>query len=264
MLDEIGEGKFGLVKIGVHKKTNERVAIKIIKKEIMKDRDIELVKNEIDIMKLCHHPNIVRLLDHFENSEYIFIVMDYFRGGDLEEYFKKMKFEFSEEKAASIIFQLCNGIKYLQNFGIIHRDLKPGNIMLSFANDKAVVKIMDFGLSKIIGPQEKLEDGFGTLTFVAPEVLLRTPYNKQIDIWSIGVILFYMLSGTLPFDDSTDNEEVIAQKIVFDELQFPSKIWKQKSKEVKEFISLCLDKNPDNRIQIDKLMEHNWLTSKLK
>ena len=181
----------------------------------MKDKDIELVKNEIDIMKLCHHPNIVRLLDHFENSDYIFIVMEFFSGGDLDQYIKKNKGKISEQKASKIMYQISNGVQYLHEFGIIHRDLKPGNIMLSDKTEKGVVKIMDFGLSKIVGPTEKLEDGFGTLSFVAPEVLLRNPYNKQIDIWSLGVIMFYLISGGLPFDDKSDNEEAIAKKIVY-------------------------------------------------
>ena len=92
MLDDIGEGKFGVVKLGLHKKTKEKVAIKIIKKENMNSTDIELVKGEIDIMKLCRHPNIVRLWDHFENADYIFIIMEHLTGGDLEEYLNRINF----------------------------------------------------------------------------------------------------------------------------------------------------------------------------
>ena len=258
-VNQIGEGKFGLVKLGIHKKTKEKVAIKIINKELMKDNDIELVKNEIDIMKLCHHPNIVRLLDHFENSDYIFIIMEYFSGGDLDQYIKRNKKKITESKASSIIYQIANGLKYLQDFGIIHRDLKPGNIMLSDPTDKGIIKIMDFGLSKIVGPQEKLEDGFGTLSFVAPEVLLRSPYNKQIDIWSLGVILYYLLSGELPFDDKNDNEEVIAKKIVFKLVKFKSPIWERVSSDVIALIRKCLLKNPEERITIEGFLSDPWV-----
>jgi len=98
MAETLGEGKFGLVRVGIHKSTNEKVAIKIIKKAKMTTKDLELMKSEIDIMKLCRHPNIVRLLDHFENSDYIFIVMEVLTGGDLNSYFLKNQFNFSEKK----------------------------------------------------------------------------------------------------------------------------------------------------------------------
>ena len=155
MLDDLGEGIFGSVKLGVEKKTKERVAIKIIKKNKTKPSDIELVRTEIDVMKLCHHPNVVHLLDHFENAEYIFIVMEYIRGGRLTDYMKEKKFNFTEKRAAELIYQIALGVKYLHKYGIIHRDLKPDNIMLTEAGDKGQIKIMDFGLSKILGKKEK-------------------------------------------------------------------------------------------------------------
>ncbi len=117
--------------------------------------------------------------------------------------------------------------------------------MLSEKTEKGIIKIMDFGLSKIMGPDEKVADGFGTLSFVAPEVLIRQPYNKQIDIWSLGVILYYMLSGTLPFDDEDDNEENIAKMTVFNEVQFPGEKWNQRSEDVIDLIRECLIKDPE-------------------
>ena len=259
MLDDLGEGIFGVVKLGLYKKTKEKVAIKIIKKEKAKQNDIELVRTEIDIMKLCHHPNIVKLLDHFENAEYIFIVMEYIPGGDLGEYMKKNKYNFSEKQASIFIKQIALGLNYLHQFGIIHRDLKPENIMLTEKNENGKLKIMDFGLSKILGNQEKSVDGFGTLTFVAPEVLVRTPYNKEIDIWSLGVILYLMLSGLLPFDDDNDNEEVIAKLIVYSEVKFPSKNFSKYSNQVKDLIKRCLTKDPQERIKISEILNHEWI-----
>jgi hypothetical protein len=259
MLDDIGEGRFGLVKLGKNKKTNEKVAIKIVKKNSMTINDMELVRSEIDILKLCKHQNIVRLLDHLENSEYIFIVMEYLEGVVLGEYFTKHKFDFKESNASWIMYQIGSGIKYLHEYGILHRDLKPENIMLLDNGNVPIIKIMDFGLSKILGPLEKTAEGFGTLSFVAPEVLVRQPYNKQIDIWSIGVILYYMLSGTLPFDDEDDNEELIAKRTVFVELQFPENNWSNRSLEVIDIISKCLIKDPNKRIGINEFMEHPWI-----
>ena len=251
MLDDIGEGKFGLVKLGVHKSTKERVAIKIIEKSSMKDNDAELVKTEIDIMKLCHHPNIVRLLDHFENAEYIFIVMEYLSGGSLSNYLKKNKYNLSDKKIIEIIYQIGLGLKYLHQYGIVHRDLKPDNIMLSEKGDMNQIKIMDFGLSKIMGPKETVDDGFGTLCYVAPEVLLRIPYNNEIDIWSLGVILYFMSSGLLPFDDDSDNEEIIGKKIVFSELKFPKEKWELRDDDFTNLIKICLTKKLELRIKIE-------------
>ena len=238
MLDDLGEGIFGSVKLGVEKKTKERVAIKIIKKKKAKPSDIELVRTEIDV-------------------EYIFIVMEYIRGGRLTDYMKEKKFNFSEKRAAELIYEIAVGVKYLHKYGIIHRDLKPDNIMLTEANDKGHIKIMDFGLSKILGKKEKTSDGFGTLTFVSPEVLIRKPYNKEIDIWSIGVILYLMLSGDLPFDDEEDDEQKIAKSIVFNE--FPQKKFGNKSKEVIDLIKRCLTKEPKDRIKVDEIIKSDWI-----
>ena len=263
MLDNLGEGIFGSVKLGVEKKTNQRVAIKIIKKDKAKESDIELVRNEIDIMKLCYHPYVVHLLDHFENGEYIFIVMEYIKGGSLTDYMKNKKFNFTERRAAELIYQLAKGIKYLHKYGIIHRDLKPDNIMLTEASDKGNIKIMDFGLSKILGKKEKSTDGFGTLTFVSPEVLIRKPYNKEVDIWSLGVILYLMLSGELPFDDPDDNEQNIAKSIVYQDVKFPPEKFSKRSKAVIDLIKGCLTKDPKNRIKIDEILKGEWIKQQL-
>ena len=263
MLDNLGEGIFGSVKLGVEKKTNQRVAIKIIKKNKAKESDIELVRNEIDIMKLCYHPYVVHLLDHFENGEYIFIVMEYIKGGSLTDYMKNNKFDFTERRAAELIFQLAKGLKYLHKYGIIHRDLKPDNIMLTEASDKGNIKIMDFGLSKILGKKEKSIDGFGTLTFVSPEVLIRKPYNKEVDIWSLGVILYLMLSGDLPFDDPDDDEQKIAKSIVYQDVKFPQEKFGKKSKAVIDLIKGCLTKEPKNRIKIDEILKGEWMKQQL-
>ena len=263
MLDNLGEGIFGSVKLGIEKKTNQRVAIKIIKKNKTKEKDIELVRNEIDIMKLCYHPYVVHLLDHFENGEYIFIVMEYIKGGSLTDYMKKKNFNFTERRAAELIYQLAKGLKYLHKYGIIHRDLKPDNIMLTEATDKGNIKIMDFGLSKILGKKEKSIDGFGTLTFVSPEVLIRKPYNKEVDIWSLGVILYLMLSGDLPFDDPDDNEQKIAKAIVYQEVKFPQEKFGKRSKAVIELIKGCLTKEPKNRIKIEEILKGEWMKQQL-
>ena len=263
MKEVIGKGKFGVVNLGIHKKTGQQVAIKILNKENIKTlEDKELVRIEIGILKLCHHPNIVRLLDHLENNDYIYIVTEYIEGGTLGQYFKKKKFNFSERQATNIMSQIANGVKYLHQYGIVHRDLKPDNIMITQQNDYGVIKIMDFGLSKIVSPNERMVDGYGTLSYVAPEVLLRTPYNKEVDMWSMGVILYYMLSGKLPFRGRREQE--VAEKIVYNPLEFDEDDWETRSQRVQDLITLCLEKKKEDRITIDEFINHPWFKKNMK
>lgn len=258
----IGEGKFGVVYLGIHKKTKKEVAIKYVKKKGMPHRDLELLKYEIDIMKMCRHPNIVRLLDQFDSKDATLIVMEYLAGDTFANYLEKTPInELSEKNCGKIVFQICRAVQYLHTFGIVHRDIKPENIMIKDKlpyDSSESVKLMDFGLSKILGPGEKVNDGFGTLTYVSPEVLTRKPYNKSVDIWSIGVIVYYTLCGQFPFDDPSNDEETIAKKIVYQDVSFSSKFWKKQSGNVIDFIKQSLGKDHEKRVTIDKLIKHPW------
>lgn len=259
----IGKGKFGTVNLGIHKKTQQQVAVKIINKDNLKnDEDKELVLIEIGILKLCHHPNIVRLLDHLENENYIFIVMEYIEGGTLNQYIKKKNYNFNENQAASIMLQIANGVKYLHRYGIVHRDLKPDNIMITEQNDLGIIKIMDFGLSKIVSTQETMREGYGTLSYVAPEVLLRIPYNKEVDIWSMGIILYLMLCGHVPFKGN--KEKIIAEKIVNEDVEFKDEEWEIRTKRAKDLIISCLKKEPKDRITIENFINHPWFKKNVK
>lgn len=262
ILHEIGQGTFGIVKVGVHKYTNTKVAVKIITKSKLKDNEYELIRSELDIMKLFHHPHLVRLLDHFENSEYIYIVMEYLSGGDLINLVTEREKKLSEAEAAIIVKQIAQGIKYLNNYGVIHRDIKPENIMLKEKNDLNSLKIIDFGLTKTLAPNEKLAEGMGTITFVAPEVIQRNPYNKAVDVWSIGVVLYYLLSGNLPFDD--ENDDTIAKKIVYSDPGYPEEFFGGRSEMCKDLISKCLEKKPEKRITIDELLDSYWIKTNSK
>lgn len=155
---------------------------------------------------MCQHPHIIRLLDIFENHEKIFIVMECLEGGDLFTYLEKRNFELSEKRAKQLSHQLATALYYLHSFGVAHRDLKPENILMVSDDDNSDLKIVDFGLSKIIGPNESSLDPFGTLSYVAPEVLLQKPYGKEVDLWSLGVVTYLLLSRVLPFDDEEDKE----------------------------------------------------------
>ena len=141
----------------------------------------------------------------FENQQTIFIVMEVLTGGDLFTYLEERSFVVSEDRAKVIAHQIATALYYLHSFGVAHRDLKPENILMEDKSDDSDLKIVDFGLSKIIGPSETSLDPFGTLSYVAPEVLLQKPYGKEVDLWSLGIIIYLCLSRVLPFDDEDDD-----------------------------------------------------------
>jgi serine/threonine protein kinase len=144
-------------------------------------------------------------------------------GKDLFDYIAKRDYVLPEERAKSIMFQIIQGVHYLHSFGIVHRDLKLENIMMSDQKEQASPKIVDFGLSKIIGPNETANEPFGTLGYVAPEVLKKQPYTFSCDIWSLGCILYALLSGSLPFDHNDQKE--LMRMTMEDALKFDLPVW---------------------------------------
>ncbi len=191
---------------GIHKKTGKKVAIKVMKKSMMTQQDVELVRQEIEILKICQHPNLIRMLDVFENVDHIYIVMEILDGGDLFAYLEKRKFRIPEQRASKIMHSLSAGLYYLHSYGIVHRDIKPENVLMVDKTENSDVKIVDFGLSKMVGPAQLCTEPFGTLSYVAPEVLLQKPYGKAVDVWGLGVLAYLMLVGSLPFDHEDDRE----------------------------------------------------------
>ena len=261
--EKLGNGKFGLVKLGINKHTKEKVAIKIMNKKKMDSSDIELMRTEIEILKICQHPNIIRLYDIFENIDYIYIIMEYCPGGDLFSYLEQRKFKISEERAAIIMNKICEAVFYFQlYFGVIHRDLKPENVLLTSSSDDSDIRILDFGLSKISTPNEKCTEPYGTLTYCAPEIILDEPYNKEVDMWSIGVMTYLMISGRLPFNGEDENK--IAREIAFNEPDFNAECWKKVSKECISFIKQLLEKNAKKRMVIGDALKHPWFKKFIK
>jgi len=256
--EKIGKGKFGLVKHAIHKESGKEVAIKIMAKKNMTTSDLELGKTEIDILKICNHPNIIKLYDVFDTPEYIYIIMEYCSGKDLFSYIEKRNYKLPEPRAAEIIHKLSMAIFYIHSYGIIHRDLKPENILMTDNSDTADIKLLDFGLSKIVGPGEKCTEPYGTLSFVAPEVLKGKPYDKSVDLWSIGIIAYLLMCGFLPFDDEHSERE-IARQTIQDPVPYPNDIWKNLSIEAKEFVASLLKKNPEDRIGIKEVLNSKWI-----
>ena len=259
--DKISSGKNSTVHIGIRKLNGEKVIIKTLKKNDEAKKCEELVHYEIDILKFCRHKNIVQLIDYYENIEEIIVVLRYIEGSTLGNYLKQKNFNFTEYQVANIIYQIALGVNYLHKFGIVHRDLKPDNIMVAEKNinsneENIIIKIMDFGFSKIVSKQEKLIEGLGTLYYASPELIQNSPYNIEIDIWSIGVIIYYMFTGCYPFYGKEEDE--IEEKILEENVEFKDGEWGNISDKVQDLISKCLEKNPEERITIEQFLMHPW------
>ena len=165
-----------------------------------------MVRNEIEALKLCQHPNIVRLYDVLENVDYIFLVMELLTGGTLRDYMKNRGNKIPESTARNFIRSISHALEYMHKYGIVHRDLKPINILLASDKEPPVLKIVDFGLAAILGPMQTCKGYAGTLDFCSPEVIIGLPYSQGADVWSMGVIAYYLLYGVLPFGSSSDSE----------------------------------------------------------
>ena len=184
--------------------------------------------------------------------------MEHCAGGDLFSYLEDRGFKLKEERAAKRIHKLSTAIYFLHEYGIVHRDLKPENILMTDHSDDADIRLLDFGLGKIIGPNETCKDPFGTLSYVAPEILLEEPYNSKVDLWAIGIIAYLLLAGFLPFDSDVSEKE-IARQTVYEPTPFPSVVWNNVSLEAKMFVENLLNKNPAKRMTIKEVLEHKWL-----
>lgn len=160
-------------------------------------------------MKVCQHPNIIKLYDYYEDMDNMYMVMEYIKGRDLYDYLKYKNSRNTEERAKQISFSILKGLEYLDSMGILHRDLKLENIMMSDKTDTAEPILIDFGLGAVLGPGQKASGSSGTVGYCAPEILTsNASYRGSCDMWGFGCITHVLLSGHLPFD-SSDRDELI-------------------------------------------------------
>lgn len=232
------------------------MAIKTVHKKDMKPIEIYQQRREIDVLKMSQHPNIVGLIDLFENSDYYYIVLEYMQGKDLFDYIQVRHFKLSEQRVKEIAYQIGLAIKYLHSYGIVHRDLKLENVMMSDNTEASVPKLVDFGLAKLIGPNEKADEPFGTLGYVAPEVLRKEPYSFSCDLWSYGCIVYALMSGSLPFDHESQKETI--RMTLENKLEFDLPCWTNISKTAKDLITQLLNKDSEKRISLDNVLKHQW------
>lgn len=195
----IGRGSFATVKKAKFRDTGERFAVKVLSKKKMNDEDKVAMQNEIEILKQLDHPNIVKLIDVFEDERHWCLVMELMQGGELFDQILE-KEQFSETDAREATKSIIDAIHYCHSQGILHRDIKPENLLLqSKEQGISSLKIADFGLARLLDEGSLASTTCGTPGYVAPEVLMQKPYGKECDIWSIGVVAFILLSGTPPF-----------------------------------------------------------------
>ena len=204
----MGKGSFAEVRAAVNRITNKNVAVKILKKSVMTDAQLERTRYEIETLRICQHPNIMTLHDVFENADYIYLVLEYLTGGNLFDFLKEKGFSIPEKTACKYIYSIAHALNYLHTFGIIHRDIKPDNIVLACQEEGSDIKIVDFGLARIFSPNELAEDSVGTLCYAAPEILLGKKYDRMVDMWSLGVLTHLLLVGELPFFDKESEKEL--------------------------------------------------------
>ena len=256
LTEDLGSGSFSIVKLAVNKVTKEKVAVKIMEKQKMSSTRLECARTEIEIMKICQHPNIIHFIDSYENEKNIYIVMEYCKGGTLFNFVKKRNYVLREDLAVNIIHKICMAVYYFHSYGITHRDLKPENILMTSEEDDADIRILDFGLGKIIGPNEKCSEPYGTIIYCAPEIILDYPYTKNVDSWSIGIITYIILYGLLPFWDK--DREKLSIKITKVNPSYKSLGNISVSDEAKNFIQNLLIKDQSKRMSIKKALEHKW------
>mmetsp|Transcript_10330 Transcript_10330/g.17298 ORF Transcript_10330/g.17298 Transcript_10330/m.17298 type:complete len:410 (+) Transcript_10330:102-1331(+) len=251
---ELGRGRFSVVCECVHKVTGRHCAVKIIDKATIEPEEKGLLRTEIAVLKLVNHPNIIRMEGLYESKSSIYIVMEMLKGGELFERIVGRP-RFTEQEAGKLIRPLLESVAYLHDLGIVHRDLKPENILCG--EELEDLKIADFGLSKMIMPKEKMDSACGTLSYVAPEVLTMQGYGKEADLWSVGVIMFLLICGKLPFDGD-DHNEIIRSTIQADLKVNPS-VWSKLSEEAKALIQCLLNKDPRERITARDALKHPFI-----
>jgi len=256
---ELGSGAFGHVYLVVHKQTNAQYAIKAIdKRNKMNVEETPYFKREIEVMYKVNHPNVVKLYGHFEDNNYCYFLMEYISKGNLYGLIPKdNKKRINTKVVATIMKDIISAVYYLHNMNppIIHRDIKPENILL---NDGLVAKITDFGWSNYIFNGIKRTTLCGTPVYMAPEIIREQPHDEKVDIWCIGVLLFELTTGTLPFQGETI--EALKNNILNLKISWPKDI----NLDAKNLIIKILKVEPDQRISLTDMIQHDYFTKHIK
>jgi len=260
-LDEsvlLGRGHYARVMLARRKADGLKVAVKFIEKRKTRTERLAL---EISVLKqVKHHPNIIKLYDVFETPDELQLVLELVKGGELFEHLVNDG-NYSEFTAAKYIKGIASAMEYLHSLGIVHRDLKPENLLLtSWDDNKATIKVADFGLAKFL-ENGTLNTVCGTWAYAAPETRMEdTDYNERCDCWSIGVIMFILLSAYHPFDPQGDaTDEILWDRIDSCAYDFSDEIWQYISREAKDLITKLIVSDPEKRLSATEILQHPWI-----
>ncbi|CAL4937352.1 unnamed protein product [Urochloa decumbens] len=255
---QVGQGSFAKVFRAAHRRTGARVAVKAIDRRRVEKRVHDGIIKEREILKSIDHPNILRLLDTIDTTNMMYLVLEYCDGGDLDAYLQKHG-RLPVATARDLMRQLAEGLKVLRERNIVHRDLKPQNLLLTTSGDAIILKIGDFGFAK----HENLAATIcGSPYYMAPEIWQGKDYDAKSDLWSVGVILFQLVTGKVPYSGSTCfqlHQNILASS----ELNFPSEI----EADCPDCIDLCrrlLRRDPRKRISFEEFFNHKFLATTRK
>jgi len=256
----LGSGQYGTVRLAFRNKDMHRCAIKIIKKSATTTNNIS-IQNEVKVLQKVRHPCIINLEDVIDSQDCLYIVLELAEGGEL---FNKIveKRNMTESEAKLHFYQIAHAIKYLHSQNICHRDLKPENILLSTVDDNdPVVKVNDLGLSKLVNIGSELKTFCGTRNYLAPEVTREDGgnYTFKVDCWSLGVILYILLSGSPPFCDNRGDHMNLRDQILKANYTFYPQLFEHVSEDAKDLIRKLLQKVPENRLSAKEILDHPWL-----
>ena len=242
---KLGFGSYGDVKKCIHRETGLVRAVKIFNRERMGGSSIRenWFYRQLDVLSSKHHPSFIRFREYFEERDYFFLVMDLHRGGDLLQKIKQNS-KLPEKFVRKVIKQVLIGVSYLHNMKIAHRDLKPENILISEKNENVLVKIIDFDTTVFLNENQTTSGIVGTASYVAPEVI-NLEYNEKCDIWSIGIILYNLLTGKIPSNGLSDHQ--ILQTIKNSQIDLSSLEFTPISASCKGLLAKLLIRDPKKR-----------------
>ncbi|PIN11678.1 Serine/threonine protein kinase [Handroanthus impetiginosus] len=260
VVKQIGIGSFSTVWQARHRVHGTEVAIKEISTARLDARLHERLKSEIIFLKRISHPNIIRLHDMIEESGKIYIVLEYCKGGDLSMYLRQRQGKIPEATAKHFMQQLAEGLKVLRDNNLIHRDLKPQNLLLSTNGDNSILKIADFGLARYLQPTGLAETLCGSPLYMAPEVMQQKKYDAKADLWSVGVILFQLVTGKTPFTGRSQFE-LLQNILKSTELQFPPEA-KELSPQYMDLCKKLLRPPAVERLTFDEFFDHPYLSQR--
>lgn len=253
--EELGKGAFAPVKKATHKGTKTICAVKLYEKKKLSPSDAEKLKREISILQSLNHPNIIKLMDLFSEQAAIYLVIEYVPGGELFDRIVQKK-SYNEKEARDTSKIMLSAMEYCHKSKICHRDLKPDNILLLSRQNDTNIKIVDFGFATVC-KASNLQTQCGTPAYIAPEIILGIPYGTQVDMWSLGVVMYILLSGYPPFHANSHQE--LFELIKNGMYKFHDEHWSKMSKDSKDLIASLLTVDARKRATASIALKSTWM-----